>query len=255
MKFTHPAPGQEISSPYGLRVIDGVEVMHNGIDWAGAFPVLAAGDGHIQQNVWDDLFGWLVVIQHTRTLRTRYAHGEHRSPLFPRTPVKAGQVLYTSGSTGYSTGAHLHFEVWVWTVLRGWHRVDPTPYLPAERPAKENPMAIIKKTEKGTEWSLFAPLIAGPVGTTPDQLGRRVTTSETTARIWADMYGIDFDRIPVYELEKYRRAQAEGEAIMRDTLARLPKGGQADLGPVLEAVAKVPTAAQNGQAARAAIVK
>lgn len=103
---------------------------------------------------------------------------------------------------------------------------------------KENPVSIIRKTERGVEWSLFAPLMAGPIGTTPDQLGYRVTGTESTARIWCDMYGIDFDSIKTYTAADYQRAQAEARAIAGDILNRIPAG---NLKPVLDAVNTIPT--------------
>ena len=121
-------------SGWGWRYRNGVAEFHHALDFAGEFTVLAAGDGHVQQNYWSDLFGWTVVIQHTRTLRTRYAHGARQSPRRVRSKITAGDPIYTSGSTGASTGKHLHFEVWVWTLTKGWHRVDPTPYLTAPKP-------------------------------------------------------------------------------------------------------------------------
>lgn len=141
-----------------------------------------------------------------------------------------------------------------------WHSEEPGcrawPVVtdPYTLTAKENPVSMIKKTERGVEWCLFAPLMSGPLGGTPDQLGYRVTGNESTARIWCDMYGIAFDAVPEYKLEPYRRAQAEARAITGDILARIP-ASSANFKPVLDAIAQVPTAEENGRAARAAIVK
>lgn len=118
--------------------------------------------------------------------------------------------------------------------FRGWPIV--TSFYTA---SKETTVSMIKKTERGVEWSLFAPLMSGPLGGTPDQLGYRVTGNESTARIWCDMFGIAFESVPVYSRDEYQRAQAEARAIAADVLARIPTSS-ASLKPVLDAIATVP---------------
>ena len=93
---------------------------HRGIDIvapAGA-PIVAAADGvvlFVGFNPYDDPRdpAWIVIIAHSETLQTWYAHGEPRLPegIAQGAPVKAGQVVGYEGNTGRSTGAHLHWAV------------------------------------------------------------------------------------------------------------------------------------------------
>lgn len=104
----------------------GAEGGHLGLDMAAAAgtPVLAARSGTVVSAGWHDGYGWNVVIDHGDGIKTRYAHG---SQLYVSVGewVEQGQVLLPMGSTGRSTGPHLHFEV----ILDG-HVVNPRGYLP-----------------------------------------------------------------------------------------------------------------------------
>lgn len=131
MKLSHPAPGQELTSPFGPRIHPFTQQpsLHLGIDWGGRFTVLAAGAGRVVEDAYEPTrYGNLIRIEHTPTLRTLYAHGAHRSPLDVGDTVRAGTPIFTSGSTGVSTGDHLHFGVY--KLIDGvWVAVDPAPYL------------------------------------------------------------------------------------------------------------------------------
>ena len=85
---------------------------HTGIDLGAGegTPVMSAADGVVVKATWSNSYGNYVVVAHQDHLTTLYAHMQY---LFVRTgqPVKAGQVLGTSGSTGNVTGPHLHFEL------------------------------------------------------------------------------------------------------------------------------------------------
>ena len=107
-------------------------VMHHGVDVGGQFPVTAAGDGIVQHIGWNPTGGGHVVLINHRDIVTAYYHGAHRTGLRVGQKVKAGDFLYLSGSTGASTGNHLHFEV-----RRGprgaWgDTMDPEDFLPRE---------------------------------------------------------------------------------------------------------------------------
>lgn len=85
---------------------------HYGID-VGAprgAPVTAAADGVVSFADWNDGYGRLVIVDHGDGLRTRYGHNS-RIFVADGEPVRAGQVIASVGSTGQSTGPHLHFEV------------------------------------------------------------------------------------------------------------------------------------------------
>jgi len=108
--------------------------MHNGDDYGGSFPVLVAADGVVVR-VGASLskrsgFGYFVIIEHRALgLRTLYAHGAHRSKLIRGRAVKRGATVFQSGTTGASTGNHLHFEVHERDQFGRWRPVNPAPIL------------------------------------------------------------------------------------------------------------------------------
>ena len=120
--YIWPAQG-ELSSGYGWRW----GRMHNGIDIAGPIgtPILAAAAGVVTYAAWDEGgYGNLVEIQHPDGSITRYAHND-RIWVRAGQRVQQGQQISEMGSTGYSTGPHLHFELRV----AGQGAVDPMAYL------------------------------------------------------------------------------------------------------------------------------
>jgi murein DD-endopeptidase MepM/ murein hydrolase activator NlpD len=130
MRLSNPAPGRRVTSPYGWRIhpITKTRKMHRGIDYGGRFKVLSAGDGVVAREGYNNGAGNWVVIDHGQ-VHTAYFHGATRTQLKPGQRVEAGDLVFMSGSTGASTGDHLHFEVrtgpgGVWLT-----DVDPTPYL------------------------------------------------------------------------------------------------------------------------------
>ncbi|HEU5017950.1 MAG TPA: M23 family metallopeptidase [Pseudolabrys sp.] len=105
-----------ITSGFGLRrhpLLNYVK-MHTGVDWAAPVgtPVYAAGNGVIEKEGWESGYGKFILVRHTNGYETAYGHmsayargtheGEH---------VRQGQVIGFVGSTGLSTGSHLHFEI------------------------------------------------------------------------------------------------------------------------------------------------
>ncbi len=108
------AEDQYISSPFGTRVdpISGEIKTHGGTDIAAPLgtPILAAADGVVVAATWHNTSGYYVRIKHNNTYSTLYAHC---SVLYVTAgqEVKQGQVIADCGSTGYSTGPHLHYEV------------------------------------------------------------------------------------------------------------------------------------------------
>jgi hypothetical protein len=88
--------------------------MHRGLDFAAGTgtPILAAGDGVIKIAGWHKGYGNYVRIQHNGTYATAYGHASRIARgIRPGTRVKQGQVIAYVGSTGMSTGPHLHYEV------------------------------------------------------------------------------------------------------------------------------------------------
>lgn len=118
MKLVCPAPGQKITSPYGPRIHPisrQVGKMHRGIDYGGQFNVVSAGDGIVTKVSYNGNKrtggGHVVIIKHANNLFTVYYHGRDRTKLKVGDRVIAGQFVYVAGTTGASTGNHLHFEV------------------------------------------------------------------------------------------------------------------------------------------------
>jgi murein DD-endopeptidase MepM/ murein hydrolase activator NlpD len=120
-----PIATGETRSGFGMRrhPILGYYKMHTGIDWAAPIgtPILAAGNGAVIKAQWDSGYGRRVEIQHANGYITTYNHmsGFARG-LKDGARVKQGQIVGFLGSSGLSTGPHLHYEVMV-----NGHFVDP----------------------------------------------------------------------------------------------------------------------------------
>ena len=111
-----PINGARLSSPFGMRKhpIDGFNKMHRGIDFAAPLgtPIMASGNGVIKKAGWCGGGGNCVVIKHNSTYQTVYAHmSKFASGIRSGVRVKQGQTIGFVGSTGKSTGPHLHYEV------------------------------------------------------------------------------------------------------------------------------------------------
>jgi len=137
LKIYNPAPGRPITSPYGPRrhpITGEIGKMHHGIDYGGSFNVLAAQDGIVSHIGWSPRGGGhVVILKHASNFWTVYYHGAHKTPLKKGDRVKAGDFIYRSGTTGASTGNHLHFEVR--TPTRIWGRTkDPEIYMTNTKP-------------------------------------------------------------------------------------------------------------------------
>lgn len=115
------------SSPFGVRVhpITGLTILHTGVDLVApaGTPIFATGAGHVLRSGLAGGYGNMVEVQHADGLVTRYAHMQSLA-VAAGDPVTAGTVVGTLGSTGESTGPHLHYEV-----RRGEVPVDPMPFL------------------------------------------------------------------------------------------------------------------------------
>lgn len=110
-----PVHAARITSGYGMRrhPILGFNKMHQGVDFGArtGTPILAAGDGVITYRGWKGGYGNYVQIRHNGTYSTAYGHASRFANIRVGSRVKQGQVIAYVGSTGRSTGAHLHFEV------------------------------------------------------------------------------------------------------------------------------------------------
>jgi murein DD-endopeptidase MepM/ murein hydrolase activator NlpD len=141
LKLYNPAPGRKITSPYGPRrhpISGAIGKMHRGIDYGGTFNVISAGDGIVHKVSYNGNKrtggGHVVIIKHATRLFSVYYHGAQATGLKVGDRVKAGQFIYRSGSTGASTGPHLHFEVRTGSSGQWGTNVDPNIYLTGSRP-------------------------------------------------------------------------------------------------------------------------
>ena len=124
--LTAPVSGR-VTSEFGMRSdpLDGTQRFHSGIDIAcpTGTPIRAAGAGRVVFAGDRGGYGLCVVVDHGDGLSTLYAH-QNRLLVDKGDPVAAGQAVGLSGSTGRSTGPHLHFEV-----RRDGQAVNPQEYL------------------------------------------------------------------------------------------------------------------------------
>ena len=111
-----PINGARLSSSFGMRKhpIDGFNKMHRGTDFAApkGTPIMASGNGVVQKASWCGGGGNCVKIKHNSTYETIYAHmSKFARGIKKGVRVKQGQTIGYVGSTGKSTGPHLHYEV------------------------------------------------------------------------------------------------------------------------------------------------
>ncbi|NCV24190.1 MAG: M23 family metallopeptidase, partial [Proteobacteria bacterium] len=113
-----PINGARLSSSFGLRKhpILGYNKLHQGTDFAApkGTPIMASGSGTIEMASWNGAYGKYVRIRHNSTYKTAYAHLSRFGKNIRRgAKVQQGQIIGYVGSTGRSTGPHLHYEVLV----------------------------------------------------------------------------------------------------------------------------------------------
>lgn len=123
--WVRPASGY-ISSEFGVRSdpFSGYQRMHSGIDIAGSGAIIAANSGTVTVAGWHYQWGNYVRINHGNGVETLYAHMQSDLRVSPGQQVSTGQHLGTMGTTGTSTGVHLHFEVY-----QNGSRVNPRNYV------------------------------------------------------------------------------------------------------------------------------
>ncbi len=111
-----PVPNGKFRSPYGMRrhPISGRLKLHGGVDWSAprGTPILASGNGVVQKVGWRGGNGRFTSIKHANGYESSYSHQTaYAKGIRPGARVRQGQVIGYVGSTGYSTGPHLHYEV------------------------------------------------------------------------------------------------------------------------------------------------
>ncbi|MFQ6848150.1 MAG: M23 family metallopeptidase, partial [Clostridium perfringens] len=113
--FMRPAPGG-VTDPFGPRVhpVTGKRSVHTGADLGASYgtPILASKSGTVVEAGWNTAYGNMVIIDHGDGTSTLYGHSS-RLAVQAGQHVSQGQVIAYVGSTGYSTGPHLHFGIMI----------------------------------------------------------------------------------------------------------------------------------------------
>jgi murein DD-endopeptidase MepM/ murein hydrolase activator NlpD len=126
--FVYPVMGPRMSSDYGTRKHPVLKVRkhHDGIDLAAPIgaPIRAIADGQVVYADPHGGYGRYVVVRHLDGFTSHYGHCE-KLEVAPGQRIAAGQIIGTVGSSGISTGPHLHFEI-----RRNGETQDPERYLP-----------------------------------------------------------------------------------------------------------------------------
>lgn len=126
-----PVPAGNLGSVFGWRIdpFTGRSALHTGLDFAAEYgaPILAAAGGIVVTQEFHPEYGNMVEIDHGNDLITRYAHAS-KTVVKKGDLIKMGQKIAEVGTTGRSTGPHLHFEVLVQGIAQ-----DPQKFLAAGR--------------------------------------------------------------------------------------------------------------------------
>ena len=136
-----PIDGARISSGFGRRKhpILGYNVAHRGVDFAApkGTPIYAAGNGTIEIKGRKGAYGKYILIRHANGFKTAYAHLSKFKKI-PGGRVKQGRIIGYVGSTGRSTGPHLHYEI-----LKNGKRINPQKLkLPSGKKLKGNELNL-----------------------------------------------------------------------------------------------------------------
>ncbi|QKG70789.1 M23 family metallopeptidase [Erythrobacter mangrovi] len=122
-----PLDNTTLTSDFGMRThpVLGGRRNHKGVDLSAPMgtPIYATADGYVSKAEWFSSYGNFVSLEHGAELQTRYAHMS-RIAVAPGTRVQKGDIIGYVGSTGRSTGPHLHYEVRI-----GGEAVNPIPYM------------------------------------------------------------------------------------------------------------------------------
>lgn len=112
--FRFPLPEGVLTSSFGERVnpVTGNRVFHRGIDLAApeGTPVYACASGVVIESAYSEIYGNYIILRHSGGRESLYGHLSSKS-VEPRDEIKSGAVIGGVGSTGQSTGPHLHFEI------------------------------------------------------------------------------------------------------------------------------------------------
>ena len=144
-----PLEGALLTSDYGMRThpVLGGRRNHKGVDLAAptGTPVYATADGVVERADWFSSYGLFIRIEHGAELETRYAHLS-RLAVSAGDRVSKGDLIGYVGSTGRSTGPHLHYEVRI-----ADKAVNPMPYMVETQPQQRFALAIGEGGRGGPE--------------------------------------------------------------------------------------------------------
>ncbi len=154
-----PVNGARLSSGFGKRrhPILGYSKMHTGVDFAAppGTPIYAAGDGTVDKAGWNGGYGRYIRIRHNTEYATAYGHMRgFAKGIRSGKRVKQGQIIGYVGSTGRSTGPHLHYEI----LRNGAHTNPMKVRMPSGRQLKGKELARFK-TESGVLDAQFTALV------------------------------------------------------------------------------------------------
>jgi murein DD-endopeptidase MepM/ murein hydrolase activator NlpD len=152
---TQPVKGTSLTSGYGVRSdpFRGRAAMHAGIDLAGPLgtPIYATADAIVGRSEWAGGYGNLIELNHGRGIQTRYGHLT-RSSVQAGQRVKRGDLIGYMGSTGRSTGSHLHYEVRI-----DGKAVNPIPFMEAN----DLVLAMQRRAQSATRVAMGGPANTG----------------------------------------------------------------------------------------------
>lgn len=169
-----PVNNAIMRSGFGARrhPILGYTKMHTGVDWATAYgtPIFASGNGIVEKVGWEGGYGKYIRLKHNNGYETAYGHmSAYAKGIEPGKRVRQGQVIGFVGSTGQSTGAHVHYEI-----LVNGRFVDPMRIrLPRGRSLEGTQMAAFEKERSridGLMASRAAPRVSENVTAQPVSL-------------------------------------------------------------------------------------
>jgi murein DD-endopeptidase MepM/ murein hydrolase activator NlpD len=150
-----PINGARLSSSYGMRKhpISGYNKMHKGVDFAAptGTPIFSAGNGIVEYAGRNGGYGKYVRIRHDSTYKTAYAHlNAYKKGINNGARVKQGDIIGYVGSTGKSTGPHLHYEI----IVNG-KQINPANLkLPSGRKLNKNQLEDFKFIMKKKDFEL-----------------------------------------------------------------------------------------------------
>ncbi|MBN8985773.1 MAG: M23 family metallopeptidase, partial [Rhizobiales bacterium] len=158
--------------------------MHTGVDWATAYgtPIFASGNGIVEKVGWEGGYGKYIRLKHNNGYETAYGHmSAYAKGIEPGKRVRQGQVIGFVGSTGQSTGAHVHYEI-----LVNGRFVDPMRIrLPRGRSLEGTQMAAFEKERSridGLMASRAAPRVSENITAQPVSLMGRNQASAAAPR-------------------------------------------------------------------------